>query len=558
MAAPCYVEMSRCCVYLSKFALYLLVLLCLLCVKHTVETPHVVRPRGVPLSKASLYDPEKNFGCLDGSNVIPFHFVNDDYCDCADGSDEPGTSACPHGFFHCTNAGYIPKFIPSSRVNDGICDCCDLSDEYDSPARCINDCKELGGHRIREQKEKLEQIQKGFETRQLLAKEGTEKKKEHEEKLEQLQQELQELEVKKRELEVVKKAAEEPEKQAKEAHEKNWQEQKKQKADALNKAGAEAAFPVLDVDGDGIITPEELMVRTEFDMNDDGVITEEELKTRFGDEGLMDWDLETFTETMWYKLKYIYQHPKDEEAEVADDNDKEPEPFSPPSPSVDVTEGDGDGSEHALDEEEDEDDDDDDDDDFLEGEDDDEDAGDMDDDKDGAKDKMPEYETETKRLIQVANDARNAYEEAQQQHQTMADEIKNLERYTKNYYGQENEFLQLDKQCFEYTEREYIYKLCLYDKVSQRPKAGGGETSLGVWDKWLGTEDNEFDQMSFSDGVQCWNGPKRSAKVMVTCGLENQLLSASEPNRCEYLFTFTTPAVCTIPTRTPDLLHDEL
>lgn len=68
-----------------------------------------------------FYDPTRDFTCLDDSNTIPFHFVNDDFCDCLDGSDEPGTSACLNGVFYCTNLGFVGKNIPSSWVNDGVC-----------------------------------------------------------------------------------------------------------------------------------------------------------------------------------------------------------------------------------------------------------------------------------------------------------------------------------------------------------------------------------------------------------------------------------------------------
>jgi len=75
-------------------------------------------------TEKSFYDPGKDFQCLDGSATIPFMLVNDDYCDCDDGSDEPGTNACPNGLFHCSNIGFVEKIIPSSRVNDGICGMC--------------------------------------------------------------------------------------------------------------------------------------------------------------------------------------------------------------------------------------------------------------------------------------------------------------------------------------------------------------------------------------------------------------------------------------------------
>ena len=86
-------------------------------------------------SKAGILCQSKSkgrFTCLDSSHSIPWPNVNDDYCDCDDGSDEPGTSACASGIFFCTNKNghkNLQQKIPSSLVNDGFCDCCDGSDE---------------------------------------------------------------------------------------------------------------------------------------------------------------------------------------------------------------------------------------------------------------------------------------------------------------------------------------------------------------------------------------------------------------------------------------------
>ncbi|XP_073298724.1 glucosidase 2 subunit beta isoform X1 [Primulina huaijiensis] len=83
--------------------------------------------------------------CKDGSKSFSRDRLNDNFCDCLDGTDEPGTSACPAGKFYCRNAGSTPRFLFSSRVNDDICDCCDGSDEYDGTAICPNTCV-MGGN----------------------------------------------------------------------------------------------------------------------------------------------------------------------------------------------------------------------------------------------------------------------------------------------------------------------------------------------------------------------------------------------------------------------------
>lgn len=137
-----------------------------------VLTSEVPRPRGVSLSRASLYTPDKDFTCLDGSQTIPFIRVNDDYCDCYDASDEPGTAACPHGMFHCTNAGHKPQNIPSNRVNDGVCDCCDGTDEYATEKECSNNCIELGRSAREAAKRRAELIKAGKQIREELIKKG--------------------------------------------------------------------------------------------------------------------------------------------------------------------------------------------------------------------------------------------------------------------------------------------------------------------------------------------------------------------------------------------------
>ena len=107
------------------------------------------------------------FVCEEGSTKLPSTAVNDDFCDCDDGSDEPGTAACAQSdrWFYCPNEGGNARYVYPSRVGDGICDCCDGSDEWQRPNSCRNVCAEQG----RERKARLEQrraeMQRGIEMR---------------------------------------------------------------------------------------------------------------------------------------------------------------------------------------------------------------------------------------------------------------------------------------------------------------------------------------------------------------------------------------------------------
>lgn len=54
--------------------------------------------RGIHLKERSFYIAiEGKFTCFKSGEVIEFSKVNDNYCDCADSTDEPGTNACPDG-----------------------------------------------------------------------------------------------------------------------------------------------------------------------------------------------------------------------------------------------------------------------------------------------------------------------------------------------------------------------------------------------------------------------------------------------------------------------------
>ena len=126
-------------------------------------------PRGIGIDRAHLYhpSPDGTWTCLDGSKAIPFSHINDDYCDCKDSSDEPGTAACPNSTYTCLNHPHHAQDIPGWKVNDGVCDveCCDGSDEWSGRVLCENRCEQLAEEERLEREEKVLDQSVGFARR---------------------------------------------------------------------------------------------------------------------------------------------------------------------------------------------------------------------------------------------------------------------------------------------------------------------------------------------------------------------------------------------------------
>ncbi|KAJ6233326.1 glucosidase 2 subunit beta [Anaeramoeba flamelloides] len=152
--------------------------------------------RGASPKLNEKYSKIKNqefFKCDNGLNEYPISFINDNYCDCEDGSDEPGTSACIEMTFYCSNEGYVPEIIPSSRVNDGICDCSDGSDEWMSPNKCQNLSKEKKVRLDKQMEEEITIRREGYIAKLKLKKKTEKKSDKALQKINDLNQEIKEI-----------------------------------------------------------------------------------------------------------------------------------------------------------------------------------------------------------------------------------------------------------------------------------------------------------------------------------------------------------------------------
>lgn len=465
------------------------VLLVLLC-SYVSQTSAALNLRGVAKSAHASYKiGGDKFKCRDGQGEFSIDRVNDDFCDCFDGSDEPGTSACSRGVFYCVNRGHVGQQIFSSRVNDGICDCCDGSDEYEKHVQCQNNCMELGESRRVDLKKRAESLAAGVTKKNeyvRLAVTGMEAVRAQ---VAELKARLVTEQETRDAVEKVKLAAEEVEKAEQDVFKAKQEQERLEKERVANETAA-AANAAEAATTEEAATPEAEAAAT-------ATSSEAEAEADVPAEEQVEW------KEGWMRM--------DAPPEAVNEDG------SAATPPAEGAAAEGAAAEGAAAEEED---------DVDEG-------GNVD--MNAPKEEKPKEEAPPKN--EEAEKARTEFKAADDVVKDTERNIASLDEKLNRDLGPQKEFWPLLDKCFEYKTPQYTYEVCPYSKASQ--KEGGSSTNLGTFQGW-----GEGKSMQFKNGLKCWGGPDREVDVSLECGMDEVVLKVDEPERCKYTMVMTTPAAC--------------
>ncbi|GAA5875927.1 hypothetical protein JCM8547_008350 [Rhodosporidiobolus lusitaniae] len=453
---------------------------------------------------------------------------------------------CLTGKHYCANEGHIPACILRSRLNDGICDpeCCDGSDETDGKVHCPNRCAAVGAEYRKTKAEEARKRRVGASIRNDYIKHGAKEKAKLEEEVGKVEQEIARLRAKEQEaqtkLEQLENevAGETERKKDSQLFQRIVEMQAAIKALRLHRANLEGHI----ADLSGILGD----LSRDFNPNyqDMAVLgatrAYKDWRTSNGlsEENAADENGETVDVPAQQNL------PDGEVADDYSDDDlqalEEEDPLSlidslstrVGSPIVSSV-----SNIFRLD--------------------------------DYVPDKFrPQYDSYKKALLDtltrfgliyppVLTDKADRPElaRARTAHQNLFDDIRKQENKLdeakealKKDWGPDWEWKKLDGTCVELNTGEYTYSVCFLGEAHQKSNNNNQRTSLGRFKGWSETAEQGseayYQKQVYADGQRCWNGPARSAKVDLVCGTSNALLSVMEPEKCEYLFKVSTPAVC--------------
>ncbi|OAQ78854.1 glucosidase 2 subunit beta precursor [Purpureocillium lilacinum] len=525
-------------------------------------------PRGVgPECQSSYYVSKTEFTCVtDASIKLSWDRVNDNTCDCPDGSDEPGTAACayldplspqqplpgsPSGStstknalpgFWCVNKGHIGSYVPFVYVNDGVCDydlCCDGSEEFAGVGgiKCENRCDEIGKEHRKLEEEKRKNMEKAEKKRKTMAKEAKELRRRVEVRLADHIDEIKELEAKKADLQ--KKLA------AVELQEKGKVVRGEGGGGKLGVLVGVAKTRVNELRNtlDGV-----LQQRNHLRAQVDELETilrkfKEEYNPNFNDEGVKA------------AVKSFEDYSARQETDVKDQ--------IPDSEIEEVLKEDSDTIGVNWKE-------------FEE----------LGDDTDIRKlynfeaylptflrnlihDKVDSLRVwliqngmladsakpgSESHLVKAAREAVEAADrELNDKIRSRDDEQEDL----KKDYGPEDIFRALKGKTVSIEAGEYTYELTWLERTSQNSKKGHGNTNMGNFvriDREMADDEERLDGkslgkgermvMRYDNGQGCWNGPQRRTDVWLGCAEKEELWRVSEAEKCVYKMEVGTPAAC--------------
>ena len=545
---------------------------------YTLHTSHTFAHTQHPHAHARV----QTFACTDGIGEVPREQINDDYCDCLDGSDEPGTAACSQqgaARFYCINKGHRGAYLFSSRVNDGLCDCCDGSDEWDSPTKCQNTCAALNEAWLLANAEQIRLLEAGAEIKKEYVAEGQQAMNEQRSAAARLKVELAEHESLVEGLREKSEAesALEVEERAASATARNLEVRRRLRLTELDTGAlqdvimeltkrADAGQHLVDImkgkvkDGDmPLPSPEaieaELARTTEAAGATDAdaaaadatkaqsdaemlAMATAELEAAIGEVGAEAEDASVVAAAVKESADAVAAALAVGEASDADGGDS----ADSGNRGDEVDSGDLDivateipadteaavaeplptPGEEAMT--------------LLEG-------------LEGGEVERPEAVEARKKLQDVETDVLTTRRKMDEANEDLED----------NKFGKDMEFYHLKGKCFSVTSQGYTYEMCPYGSAKQ------GHVSLGSfsWDNGgkegeepvggdaaAGTGEGSRSGrgrplvMKFAGGEHCWNGPARSLTVRLECGTTNELKQISEPAICEYAGVFSSPAAC--------------